>query len=125
MKKKPLHRMLAGLTLLMNTSLTSEQELASIIEESRSVLLQVINDILGYSKLASDVFPINNTDIVNAPNVLTSIIRSTQPALKQGVTMGTPLDLNLPYRRFEIPYDIARSFKIFVANAAKFRVKLD
>lgn len=50
------------------TSLTPEQrELGSIIEESSSVLLQVINDILDYSKLSSGVFSISTDVPVSIP----------------------------------------------------------
>jgi osomolarity two-component system sensor histidine kinase TcsA len=58
--------MLAALTLLMDTILTPEQrELGSIIEESGSVLLQVINDILDYSKLSSGVFSVSADAVVS------------------------------------------------------------
>jgi signal transduction histidine kinase len=50
------------------TSLTPEQrELGSIIEESGSVLLQVINDILDYSKLSSGAFSISTDVPVSIP----------------------------------------------------------
>jgi signal transduction histidine kinase len=52
------------------TSLTPEQrELGSIIEESSSVLLQVINDILDYSKLSSGIFSISSDTAVSIPNL--------------------------------------------------------
>jgi osomolarity two-component system sensor histidine kinase TcsA len=68
--RTPLHGMLSALTLLMDTKLTPEQrELGSIIEESGSVLLQVINDILDYSKLSSGVFSVSVDTVVSIPSL--------------------------------------------------------
>jgi len=56
-----MHGMMSALALLMDSPLTSEQrELGSIIEESSSVLLQVINDILDYSKLSSGTWMLDS-----------------------------------------------------------------
>jgi osomolarity two-component system, sensor histidine kinase TcsA len=58
--RTPMHGMLSALALLIDTGLSPDQrELASIIEGSGSVLLQVINDILDYSKLASSILVID------------------------------------------------------------------
>ena len=53
--------MLSALTLLLDTRLDSEQlELVQMAEESGEVLLQVINDILDYSKHESVCFSIRH-----------------------------------------------------------------
>jgi signal transduction histidine kinase len=52
------------------TSLTPEQrELGTMMEESGSILLQVINDILDYSKLSSGIFSISSDTAVSIPNL--------------------------------------------------------
>ncbi|KAE9366955.1 hypothetical protein N431DRAFT_349822 [Stipitochalara longipes BDJ] len=119
--RTPLHGMLSALTLLMDTSLTPEQrELGSIIEESGSVLLQVINDILDYSKLSSGFFSISSDTSVSIPNLITSVVRGIQPALKPGVTLGTSLDLNLPTTALGDPLRYRQVVQNLVANAVKF-----
>jgi osomolarity two-component system sensor histidine kinase TcsA len=53
--------MLLALTLLLDTRLDSEQlELVQMAEESGEVLLQVINDILDYSKHESVRFSVRH-----------------------------------------------------------------
>jgi osomolarity two-component system, sensor histidine kinase TcsA len=48
--RTPMHGMLSVLTLPLDASLTpAQRELRGIIEESGSVLLQVINNVLGLS----------------------------------------------------------------------------
>ncbi|KAN0092008.1 hypothetical protein V8E51_017855 [Hyaloscypha variabilis] len=119
--RTPLHGMLSALTLLMDTSLTPEQrELGSIIEESGSVLLQVINDILDYSKLSSGAFSISTDISVSVPSLITSVVRSIQPALKPGVELGTSLDLNLPTTALGDPLRYRQVVQNLVANAVKF-----
>ncbi|KAH9205174.1 hypothetical protein DL95DRAFT_528969 [Leptodontidium sp. 2 PMI_412] len=119
--RTPLHGMLSALTLLMDTKLTPEQrELGSIIEESGSVLLQVINDILDYSKLSSGVFSISTDVAVSIPNLITSVVRNIHPALKPGVTIGTSLDLNLPSSALGDPLRYRQVVQNLVSNAVKF-----
>ncbi|PMD24716.1 sensor histidine kinase/response regulator Fos-1/TcsA [Hyaloscypha hepaticicola] len=119
--RTPLHGMLSALTLLMDTSLTPEQrELGSIIEESGSVLLQVINDILDYSKLSSGVFSIMTDVPVSIPALITSIVRGIQPSLKPRVTLGTNLGPNLPTTALGDPLRYRQVLQNLVANAVKF-----
>jgi osomolarity two-component system, sensor histidine kinase TcsA len=40
-----------------------------MMEESGSILLQVINDILDYSKLSSGIFSISSDTAVSIPNL--------------------------------------------------------
>ena len=118
--RTPMHGMLSALTLLMDTSLTREQrELGSIIEESGSVLLEVINDILDYSKLASGTFSINS-DIISIPDIITSVIRGSQTFLKPGVSLDTSLDQNLPKSVHGDPLRYRQIIQNLVSNAVKF-----
>lgn len=60
-----MHGMLLALTLLTGTALDEKQrEYASIIEDSGSILLRVINDVLDYSKLSSGSFSVT-TDVLS------------------------------------------------------------
>jgi osomolarity two-component system, sensor histidine kinase TcsA len=83
-----MHGMLSAVTLLTETTLTTEQrDLAGIIEESGSVLLQVINDILDYSKLSSGVFQLSSTEF-SFKETINAVVRSTVIGLKTGLQVG-------------------------------------
>jgi len=85
--RTPMHGMLSAAILLNDTPLTPEQrELAGIMQESGHTLLQVINDILDYSKLASGSFVISS-DPFDIDTVIASITSSFQTALKPGVQL--------------------------------------
>ncbi|KAK7178380.1 sensor histidine kinase response [Paraphaeosphaeria sporulosa] len=94
--RTPMHGMLSALTLLADTRLDSEQlELVRIAEESGEVLLQVINDILDYSKLESGGFSISN-DIISVTDVVQSVFSTYQNGCEPGITLENHLDPRLP-----------------------------
>jgi osomolarity two-component system sensor histidine kinase TcsA len=94
--RTPMHGMLSANLLLLGTQLTDDQlDLANIIEESGQVLLQVINDILDYSKLAAGGFSVIS-DIMNISQIIHSVARGYQMTLKHGVTFDLRLSPDLP-----------------------------
>ena len=116
--RTPMHGMLSALALLMDTGLDSEQqELASIIEESGSVLLQVINDILDYSKLSSGNFPMNS-EVFHVASIIASVVRGLKMTLKEGVRMETSFDVPMYALGDSLRY--RQLVQNLVANAAKF-----
>ncbi|RDL38000.1 CheY-like protein [Venustampulla echinocandica] len=118
--RTPMHGMLTALTLLMDSPLTQEQrELGGIINESGSVLLQVINDILDYSRLASGVFSIS-LDVISIPDIITSVVRSIRPTLKPGITLESSLSPNTPGSAKGDPLRYRQIIENLVANSAKF-----
>ena len=118
--RTPMHGMLSALTLLMDTSLTLEQrELGDIVEESGRVLLDVINDILDYSKLSSGTFSINS-DIISIPELVKSVIRNFRALLKPGVSLTTYLDPNLTKPVQGDPLRYRQIVQNLVSNAVKF-----
>ncbi|KAJ3495254.1 hypothetical protein NLG97_g3524 [Lecanicillium saksenae] len=79
--RTPMHGMLSASTLLLDTSLSEEQrEAVDIIEESGAILLQIINNILDYSKIASGSVAVKS-DMINPSAVIASTIRSVQATL--------------------------------------------
>lgn len=118
--RTPMHGMLSALTLLMDSSLTPEQrELGSIIEESGSVLLRLINDILDYSKLASGNFSIG-TDVIRVADIIASVVRGVHATVKPGVSFQTFLDPNLPKYAEGDPLRYRQIVQNLLSNSVKF-----
>lgn len=118
--RTPMHGMLSACSLLLDTPLTDKQrDIASIMDESGTVLLQVINDILDYSKLASGSFSIN-TDIVGVTSIITSVVRSVQATLQPSVYFELFLSADLPKSAQGDPLRFRQIVQNIVGNAAKF-----
>lgn len=121
--RTPMHGMLSACSLLLDSRLTEEQlETANIIEESGRVLLQVINDILDYSKLVAGSFSINN-DRINVGNIITSVVRSLQTTVQPGVSVRQILAPDLPDWAEGDPLRCRQIVENIVGNAGKFTEK--
>ncbi|CAN9284828.1 unnamed protein product [Alternaria alternata] len=118
--RTPMHGMLSALTLLLDTRLDSEQlELAQMAEESGEVLLQVINDILDYSKLESGCFSISQ-DIINVTDIIQSVLRAYQKGCKPEITMENYLDPRLPKAAEGDSFRYRQVVQNLMSNAIKF-----
>ena len=118
--RSPMHGMLSAITLLSETRLNPEQkELASIIEDSGSILLQVINDILDYSKLSSGAFQLNSIDMSIRDTVL-AVIRSSETSLKPELQLDYNIDQNVPELVNGDPLRFRQVLQNIVVNAVKF-----
>lgn len=121
--RTPMHGMLSACSLLTDSRLTEDQqETANIIEESGRVLLQVINDILDYSKLAAGSFSINN-DTVDVATVMTSVMSSVQITVQPGVSLSLVLAPDLPKLAEGDPLRYRQIAENIVGNAGKFTEK--
>jgi osomolarity two-component system sensor histidine kinase TcsA len=115
-----MHGMLSAQSLLIRTPLNPEQrELAAIIEESGGVLLQVINDILDYSKLASGCFSLSSEHIC-VSEIINSVIRSFQATLRPAVKLEISIDKTIPQTAKGDPLRYRQIIQNLVANAMKF-----
>jgi osomolarity two-component system sensor histidine kinase TcsA len=118
-----MHGMLSACSLLLDSRLTEEQrETANIIEESGRVLLQVINDILDYSKLAAGRFSIKY-DEVDIANVVASVVRGEQTTVQPGVSLRLVLAPDLPKWAEGDPLRCRQIVENIVGNAVKFTEK--
>jgi osomolarity two-component system sensor histidine kinase TcsA len=121
--RTPMHGMLSACFLLLDSRLTEEQrEIANIIEDSGRVLLQVINDILDYSKIAAGSFSINN-DEIDVSGVITSVVRSVQTTVQPGVSLSLVLAPNLPELAEGDTLRYRQIVENIVGNAGKFTEK--
>jgi osomolarity two-component system sensor histidine kinase TcsA len=121
--RTPMHGMLSACSLLLDSRLTEEQrETANIIEESGRVLLQVINDILDYSKLAAGRFSIKY-DEVDIANVVASVVRGEQTTVQPGVSLRLDLAPDLPKWAEGDPLRCRQIVENIVGNAVKFTEK--
>ncbi|KAK3937302.1 hypothetical protein QBC46DRAFT_393066 [Diplogelasinospora grovesii] len=121
--RTPMHGMLSACALLLDTPLTERQrDIANIMDESGQVLLQVINDILDYSKLASGTFSITS-DIVGVSSIITSVVRGVQTTLQPSVHFELFLSSDLPKSVQGDPLRFRQIVQNIIGNAAKFTDK--
>ncbi|KAF1957245.1 sensor histidine kinase-like protein/response regulator Fos-1 [Byssothecium circinans] len=121
--RTPMHGMLSALTLLLDTKLNPEQlELARVLEESGDVLLQVINDILDYSKLASGSFSISH-DIISVPDIIQSVFRHNQKCCMPEVLLESNIDPQIPKAAEGDSLRYRQIVQNLMSNAVKFTEK--
>jgi osomolarity two-component system sensor histidine kinase TcsA len=121
--RTPMHGMLSACTLLLETPLSaSQRDIVNIMDESGQVLLQVINDILDYSKLASGSFSIHS-DIVGITSIVTSVVRNVQASLPPSVHFELFLAPDLPRSVQGDPLRYRQILQNVVGNAVKFTDK--
>jgi osomolarity two-component system sensor histidine kinase TcsA len=118
--RTPMHGMLLAITMLTGTSLDPKQrEYASIIEDTGSTLLQVINDVLDYSKLSSGTFSIT-PDVLDMEEVIGAVVRNCRSALKPGVEMEISIQEGFPKPVKGDPLRYRQIIQNLVGNAVKF-----
>ncbi|KAJ4324138.1 hypothetical protein N0V94_001494 [Neodidymelliopsis sp. IMI 364377] len=118
--RTPMHGLLSALTLLLDTKLDFDQlDLVRVIQESGEVLLQVINDILDYSKLANGSFSISH-DIVNIADIVHSVHRAQHKLFSPQVKFESNLDPQLPIAAEGDSLRYRQIVQNLVSNAAKF-----
>ncbi|KAJ5569509.1 uncharacterized protein N7459_008939 [Penicillium hispanicum] len=118
--RTPMNGMFLALAMLLRTPLTDNQrEYASIFQDSTSILLQVINDVLDYSKLSSGSFSLT-TEVLDVPSVVDAVMRNCQPSLKPGVKLATSVAPGFPQSVKGDPLRFRQVLQNLVGNAVKF-----
>ncbi|KIV87945.1 hypothetical protein PV10_09223 [Exophiala mesophila] len=118
--RTPMHGMLTALGLLIDTGLTEPQrELANIIDESGGILLQVINDILDYSKLASGAFSITK-EAMNVAEIVAAVQRCCKVGSDHGPSFEIAIDSRVPSVVQSDPLRYRQILQNLVSNAVKF-----
>ncbi|KAF1809137.1 hypothetical protein P152DRAFT_170719 [Eremomyces bilateralis CBS 781.70] len=121
--RTPMHGMISANKLLLDTQLTEEQrDLADIINDSGKIMLQVINDILDYSKLVSGSFSLSSS-IVVITSIVGSVMRNFQTILKSGVYFQSFSAEGIPRSIQGDPLRYRQVLQNLVSNAVKFTDK--
>ncbi|EXJ93890.1 hypothetical protein A1O1_02283 [Capronia coronata CBS 617.96] len=118
--RTPMHGMLSALSLLTDTGLSKEQkELTDIIDESGAILLQVINDILDYSKLSSGSFSISK-DVLNISEIVAAVRRCFKVGSNNDLKLEVEVDPRLPHFAQGDALRYRQILQNLVSNAIKF-----
>ncbi|KAL2862805.1 sensor histidine kinase/response regulator Fos-1/TcsA [Aspergillus lucknowensis] len=118
--RTPMNGMQMAMTMLADTGLTPQQrEHAAIIEDSMSVLLQIVNDVLDYSKLSSGAFSLH-TDVLDVNDLVGAVIRNCRSSLKEGVDLTADVAPGFPSRLRGDPLRYRQVLHNLVSNAVKF-----
>ncbi|KAL4972409.1 Two-component system protein A [Aspergillus desertorum] len=121
--RTPMNGMQIALTMLIDTGLSPEQrEHANIIQDSMSLLLQIVNDVLDYSKLSSGSFSLH-ADMLDIREIVAAVVRNCRPSLKEGVELTTDISPDLPARLSGDPLRYRQILQNLVGNAVKFTEK--
>lgn len=121
--RTPMNGMFLALTMLMRTPLAEDQmEFATILEDSTGMLLQVINDVLDYSKLSAGSFSLVS-DTLNIPSVVNAVARNCEPSVKSGVTLKVSIPSDFPQSMQGDPLRFRQILQNLVGNAVKFTEK--
>ncbi|KAF9893305.1 hypothetical protein FE257_011735 [Aspergillus nanangensis] len=120
--RTPMNGMLLALTMLAGTELNEEQhEYAAIMQDSSSILLQVINDVLDYSKLSSGSFSIN-ADILDVASVVDAVARNCRSGLSPSVALSSSVSPGFPILQGD-PLRFRQVLQNLVGNSVKFTEK--
>lgn len=118
--RNPMNGMLLALSLLTGSELSDAQlEYTSIMEDSASVLVRVINDVLDFSKLSSGSFSIK-PEIFSVREVVKAAVRSCQPSLKPGVDFQSSVEPDFPKFLRGDPFRLRQVLQNLLGNAVKF-----
>lgn len=122
--RTPLNGVIGMSDLIMETSLTKEQEdLARIIQSSAKTLLTLIQDILDISKIEAGKFSIEKTDFDLHELVNTTISMLQIQAKSKGLSLVSHLSPNTPFRLIGDPHHLRQVFINLIGNAIKFTDK--
>jgi osomolarity two-component system sensor histidine kinase TcsA len=118
--RTPMNGMQLALAMLKDTDLSDQQqEFASIIDDSTTTLLQIINDVLDYSKLSSGSFSLNS-DVLDIKNVITAVMRNCRSLLRPEVELTLSIPADFPQAVRGDPLRYRQVVQNMLGNAVKF-----
>ncbi|KAK5807597.1 hypothetical protein VI817_001855 [Penicillium citrinum] len=118
--RTPMNGMQLAVTMMKDTNPTNQQlEYIWIIEDSTSILLQIINDVLDYSKLSSGSFSLK-CDVVDIASVIDAVQRNCRSLLRTGTELMVSTPQNLPEVVYGDPLRYRQVVQNLLGNAVKF-----
>ncbi|KAL4916132.1 hypothetical protein BDW62DRAFT_109311 [Aspergillus aurantiobrunneus] len=121
--RTPMNGMQIAMTMLTETGLNPQQlEHANVIQDSMSLLLQIVNDLLDYSKLSSGSFSVH-ADILDVREIVDAVIRNCRSSLNDGVELTMTVTPDFPKRLRGDPIRYRQILQNLVSNAVKFTEK--
>lgn len=119
--RTPLNGVIGMAELLLNSSLTREQqECANIIRISGEGLLAIINDILDFSKLESGQLALENIGF-NLTSLLEEVVDLfSERAYRKGLDLAAYVDWDVPSELLGDPHRLRQILCNYLSNALKF-----
>lgn len=120
--RSPMHAVLSAVRLLSESPLNTEQgELVSIMRDSGAMLLNVINDILDYSKLSSGGFAVISSDMC-VPDIVQSVVKgfSMQIYQKERLKLTMRISQKVPKFARGDSFRFRQVLQNILSNAIKF-----
>jgi two-component system sensor histidine kinase/response regulator len=122
--RTPINGVLGMVDLLLNSNLTAQQaRLAKIVRSSGMTLLQIINDLLDFSKMEASKLIVQNKEYVLREIIedVTEILGQT--AFGKNVEIGSYVDPRIPPVLFGDPFRLRQVLVNLLGNAVKFTAK--
>ncbi len=119
--RTPLNGIIGMAELLLNSSLSKEQqECAAIIQKSGGVLLSIINDILDFSKIESGHFTLETIGFTPRLLLEEVIDLFSERAYRKQVDIAGYVDPDVPFCLLGDPHRLRQILSNFLSNAVKF-----
>jgi two-component system sensor histidine kinase/response regulator len=122
--RTPINGVLGMVDLLLNSNLTAQQvRLAKIVRSSGMTLLQIINDLLDFSKMEAAKLIVQNKEysLREMAEDVTEILGQT--AFGKNVEIGAYVDPRIPPILFGDPFRLRQVLVNLLGNAVKFTAK--
>ncbi|OJJ51977.1 hypothetical protein ASPSYDRAFT_63069 [Aspergillus sydowii CBS 593.65] len=121
--RTPMNGMQIAMTMLIDSGLGPQQrEHSRIVQESMSLLLHTVNEVLDYSKISSGSFSLHS-DVLDIHEVVGAVVRNCHSSLKRGVEISTVIAPDIPKRLQGDPLRFRQVLQNMVDNAVKFTEK--
>lgn len=119
--RTPINSMLGFMELLGDTGLTATQaEYLNISRESAKSLLEIINDLLDYSKIEKGRIEIEETEFEPLPVFESTVELFTAQAGERRIGLHAFIDPRLPRRLVGDPLRLKQVLNNLISNAVKF-----
>lgn len=121
--RTPLNGVIGMAELLLNSSLTPEQqECTKIIRMSGEGLLNIINDILDFSKIESGQLALETIGF-NPTQLLEDVVDLfSERAHRKGLDVAAYVDPDVPPQLFGDPHRLRQILSNYISNALKFTI---